>query len=227
MPVLYHSPLDAASRFVRLCLAEAGVAVDLVEERPAERREAFLMMNPAGTLPVLVENDVTVCGAGPIVEYLDETRGVDQGSRRLFPADPGARAEMRRLVDWFGFKFHEEVVSLFLHEKVTKRGMKGPAAAPDMTAIRAARANIRYHLKYVGFLMARRTFLAGEWLTVADLAAAAQFSVVDYLGDVPWDEDEAARTWYARMKSRPSFRPLLAEVIQGVAPAPNYANLDF
>ena len=87
--------------------------------------------------------------------------------------------------------------------------------SPDSTAIRAARANSGYHLRYIGWLCATRNGLAGERLTYADLAAAAHLSVADYLGDVPWDEDETAKRWYARVKSRPSFRPLLAETAAG------------
>lgn len=227
MLTLHHAPLDAASRFIRLCLGEYGLTADLIEERVTERREAFLILNPSGTVPVLVENGQAICGVSPIAEYLDETRGFDLGSRRLFPADPVMRAEMRRLTEWFLIKFEEEVTRLLVHEKLTKRSLKGSAASPDMTAIRAARTNIRYHLKYIGFLIARRSFLAGDWLTIADLAGAAHLSVVDYLGDVPWDEDEAAKTWYARMKSRPSFRALLADIVPGLAPASTYADLDF
>jgi glutathione S-transferase len=227
MLTLLHSPLDPASRFIRLCLAEHGLEFELQEERVLDRREGFLELNPAATLPVLLDDGRPVCGAGPIIEYLDETRGYDQGSRRLFPADPFARAEMRRLVDWFNLKFHEEVSHLLVHEKVTKRAVKGAAGAPDMSAIRAARTNVRYHVKYVGFLMTHRPFLAGDWLTVADLAGAAHFSTVDYFGDVPWDEDETAKTWYARMKSRPSFRPLLLDAVPGLPPSAVYADLDF
>lgn len=227
IPTLYHSPLDPASRFIRLCFGEYGLSLDLAEERVAERRDEFLLMNPAGTLPVLVENGNAICGAGVIAEYLDETRGFDLGSRRLFPADPLARAEVRRLVDWFTVKFHEEVSHLLTHEKVIKRSLKGNAGAPDMSAIRAARKNIRYHMKYVGFLMSRRTFLAGDWLTYADFVGAAYLSTVDYFGDVPWDEDEAAKTWYARIKSRPSFRPLLSDQVPGIPAQPCYADLDF
>lgn len=227
MLTLLHSPLEPASRFIRLCLGEYGLEAELAEERVLDRRDGFLELNPAATLPVLIEDGTAVCGAGPIVEYLDETRGFDLGSRRLFPADPAARAEMRRLVDWFGLKFHEEVSHLVYLEKVMKRSIRGAAGAPDMSAIRAARANVRYHLKYVGFLMSRRAFLAGDWLTVADLAGAAHLSTVDYFGDVPWDEDEAAKTWYARMKSRPSFRSLLADTVPGLPPSATYADLDF
>jgi len=60
-----------------------------------------------------------------------------------------------------------------------------------------------------------------------NLAAAAHLSCIDYLGDAQWDESETAKTWYARMKSRPSFRPLLAERLPGMTPSVAYADLDF
>ena len=93
--------------------------------------------------------------------------------------------------------------------------------------IRAARHNIRYHLAYIGWLVRARDWLAGNELTYADLAAAAHLSAADYLGDVPWSEDETAKNWYARLKSRPSFRPLLAETMAGIPPSKTYADLDF
>lgn len=224
---LHQGMLDPASRFIRLCLGECAVRFDAVYENVDQRRPDFLRLNPAGHVPVLVDEERAIVGAAPIAEYLDETRGSELGSRRLLPADAVARAEVRRLVEWFSLKFHDEVSHLIVHEKLTKRSYKGGQSAPDMGLIRAARANIRYHLKYIGFLMNTRSFLAGEWLSIADLAAAAHLSSVDYFGDVPWDEDNAAKTWYARMKSRPSFRPLLSEELPGLPPAAHYADLDF
>ncbi len=226
MIVLHHSPLDAASRTARLCLAEYGLAFELVEEKPWERRTEFLAMNPAGTVPVMVEDGVVVSGIGPILEYLDETRGPGAGSRRLLPGAPAERAEVRRLLDWFLVKMRSEVSSHLVREKVTKRFDRS-GESPDTTAIRAGKANLRYHLHYIGFLMSQRSFMAGDWLTVADLAAGAELSVADYLGDVPWGEDETAKTWYARIKSRPSFRALLAEQVAGISPPQAYTDLDF
>ncbi|MGA0532718.1 glutathione S-transferase family protein [Hansschlegelia sp. KR7-227] len=230
MAILYHHPLCPHSRFVRLVMSEYGLAADLVEERVWERREPFLSLNPAGTTPVLVEKSMpSVPGADIIAEYLDETRGLALGDRRLLPENPRERVETRRLTDWFNRKFFEEVSSHLVTEKIYKRFMPTNlgGGAPEMAAIRASRANIRYHLKYLGYLIRQRNWLAGDRLTYADLAAAAHLSVVDYLGDVPWDEDESAKGWYARVKSRPSFRPLLAETVRGAAPAPHYADLDF
>jgi glutathione S-transferase len=164
-----------------------------------------------------------------IAEYLDETRGTEAGDRRLLPADASSRVEVRRLASWFHDRFFDEVSGFLVTERIYKQSMRteqggGP---PDTSAIRAARHNIRYHLAYIGWLARRRTWLAGERLSYADLAAAAHLSVVDYLGDVPWTEDEAAKTWYARVKSRPAFRPLLGETLAAIPPSATYADLDF
>jgi glutathione S-transferase len=228
--LLFHHPFCPHSRFVRLMLGEYGAAVRLVEDRVWERREAFLLLNPAGTTPVLVEEGhPAVPGADVIAEYLDETRGSELDARRLLPIEPGTRVEVRRLTGWFNAKFFEEVTNLLVVEKIYKRHMSvnhggGP---PDTQAIRAARSNIRYHLAYIGWLMRGRTWLAGERLSYADLAAAAHLSVADYLGDVPWNEDEGAKNWYARVKSRPSFRTILADTLPGIPPSATYADLDF
>jgi glutathione S-transferase len=226
MPVLHHYPLSAPCRFIRLALAELGETVTLAEEMPGERREDFLALNPAGNLPVLVDDDGTrVAGWAAIAEYLSETRGGRVGEHRLMPASPVDRAEVRRLDDWFLGKMEAEVTQYLVTEKVLKRQRGGQS--PDPAAIRAARANIRYHLNYVGYLAGRRNYLAGRELSYADLAAAAALSTVDYLGEVPWDEDATAKAWYARMKSRPSFRALLADSLKGMPAATHYANLDF
>ncbi len=152
-----------------------------------------------------------------IAEYLDETRGADLGEHRLLPREINARVEVRRLMNWFNDKFFAEVSGPLVTERVFKRHMSRQqgGGSPDTEAIRAALANIRYHLAYIGWLVRTRDWLAGERLTYADLAAAAHLSSVDYLGDVPWNEDEAAKNWYARVKSRPSFRPLLVEIHAG------------
>ena len=230
MATLHHSPFCPNSRFVRLALAEMGMEPVLVEERPWERRAEFLLLNPAGSTPVLVEQTgLAIPGAGIVAEYLDETRGLGLADRRLLPEATAVRVEVRRLLDWFLVKFDAEVTEYLVTEKIYKRFMTSAdgGGPPDMAAIRAARTNIRHHLKYIGYLIGRRRWIAGDDLTYADLAAAAHLSCVDYLGDVPWDEDEMARDWYARVKSRPSFRALLADRVPGMSPAAHYADLDF
>jgi glutathione S-transferase len=230
MLTLFHHPICPHSRFVRLILEEYGLPVRLVEERVWERRPEFLTLNPAATTPVLVEEGgPAVPGAGVIAEYIDETRGTAAPERRLMPGDPGARVEVRRLMSWFNDKFFEEASGPLVMERVYKRYIPAGSGggAPDTEMLRAAKSNIKYHLAYVGWLVRARDWLAGDSLTYADLSAAAHFSAADYLGDVPWDEDETAKNWYARIKSRPSFRALLSEVLRGLPPSRTYADLDF
>jgi len=230
MLTLFHHGLCPQSRFVRLALGEYGITHRLVEERPRERRHEFLAMNPAGTLPVLVEEGrPPIPEARTIAEYLDETRGTELGDHRLLPPDLAARVEVRRLLNWFCEKFFTEVSGPLTTERVLKRQMSRQqgGGSPDTDAIRAASANIRYHLAYIGWLVQTRDWLAGERLSYADLAAAAHLSSVDYLGDVPWNENDAAKNWYARVKSRPAFRPLLIDTQAGIPPSKTYADLDF
>jgi glutathione S-transferase len=230
MLTLFHHPFCPHSRFVRLALAEQGLEHHLVEERPWDRREEFLTLNPAATLPVVVTEGVPpVPGAAAIAEFLNEMQGAELREHRLMPAEIGRRVEVRRLSSWFNDKFFAEVSGPLVLERFYKRHMRveqggGP---PDTEAIRAGKANVRYHLSYIGWLVRTRDWLAGERMSFADLAAAAHLSTVDYLGDVPWSEDETAKNWYARIKSRPSFRPILAEMFPGQPPSASYADLDF
>lgn len=230
MLTLFHHPLLASCRFVRLVLGEFGEEIELIEEQPWSRRKEFLAINPAGSLPVLLaEGDVPIVGPTVISEYLDETRGALKRDKRLLAENPMDRAEIRRLVDWYLVKTDGEVTRHIVRERVFKPQMPSQlgGGSPDSTAIRAARSNIKQHLKYTNWLAGSRNWLAGSRITYADAAAAAAFSVLDYLGEVDWRDHAAARDWYARVKSRPSFRPLLNDRVRGLAPAAHYADLDF
>lgn len=230
MLTLLHHPFCPHSRFIRLAAGEHGVEMRLVEERPWLRRPEFLMMNPAAETPVLLADGAPpIPGAGIICEFLDETIGRDMQEGRLMSQHTNDRIEVRRLLSWFNDKFFAEVSRPLVTERIYKRFMSSDEGGgpPDMDAIRAAKVNVRYHLQYIGWLVGTRNFIAGERLTYADLAAAAHLSAIDYLGDVPWSEDEAAKAWYARIKSRPSFRPLLADWLAGVPATAAYVDLDF
>jgi glutathione S-transferase len=219
---LYHLPLSPQCRLVRLVLGEKRLEVELVEERVWERRLDFLRLNPAGEAPVYVEADGrALSDVAAIVEYLEET-GPEP---RLLPTDPLERAEARRLVGWFNGKFDREVTRNLVGERVDKRLAR--SGHPDSAAIKAGARAMKTHLDYVGWLAERRRWLAGETLTLADFAAAAHLSCLDYIGDAPWEVSAAAKDWYARVKSRPCFRPLLADHLPGFNPPPHYADLDF
>lgn len=230
MHLLYHYPFCPFSRIVRLALAIYGVDFRMVEERPWDRRTAFLKLNPAGDIPVLVDErtNLVIPGVAVIAEYLEELHA-DHGHSCLMPGDVAKRVEVRRLMGWFNEKFSDEVTRNLVMEKIHRRFMpkKMGGGSPDALAVRAGLVNIRVHIKYVGYLIRTRKWLAGDEISYADLAAAAHLSCVDYLDHVPWDEDGDARMWYARVKSQPMFRSLLADRVPGMPPSSSYANLDF
>ncbi|WP_419897842.1 FtsZ-binding protein FzlA [Roseomonas sp. USHLN139] len=222
MRILYHQPLCPYSRKVRLVLSEKRIPFEVRIERVWERREEFLEMNPSGTVPVLVEeNGLILADSYAICEYLDEA----YPDLPLMGRTLGERAEVRRLVAWFDGKFAREVTDNLLVEKQWKRLMGRGSA--DAAALRAGYANLKPHLDYLGWLAETRLWLAGNSLSLADLAAAAHLSALDYIGDLDWSLNDAAKDWYARVKSRPAFRPLLADRVSGVNPPPHYADLDF
>lgn len=230
MLTLFHHPMSTASRFVRLMFAEYGEELQLIEEKPWTKRREFLQLNPAGTLPVLLtERELPVAGAFVIAEYVDETRGIMQRGHRLLAEDPMNRAEIRRLTEWFLVKMENEVTRHIVRERIFRPMMKPEegGGSPDSAAIRAARGNVREHMKYLNWLAASRDWVAGTKLTYGDLAAGAAVSSLDYLGEVPWSEFPQAKDWYMRLKSRPSFRPLLLDRVRGLAPVSHYADLDF
>jgi len=222
MRTLIHLPLCPFARKVRMVLDEKGLNFALRAEPVWERRVDFLALNPACEVPVLVEQDgQVIADSTAICEYLEEV----QLDPPLIGVSPPSRAETRRLVAWFDLKFYREVTRNLVDEKVTKR--QQGRGAPNSAAVRAGYANIGIHLDYIRYLSERRRWLAGDLFSLADIAAAAQVSCLDFMGDVAWERYPEAKDWYARVKSRPSFRPILADHVPGIQPAAHYADLDF
>ena len=220
---LYQFPLCPYSRKVRLLLGEKGVGYELARENPWEQRDEYLDMNPAGQTPVLVEDaqGLVLIDSAAICEYLEET--VERAT--MLPGTAANRAEVRRLTTWFDMKFHDEVVRPLMFERMEKRLVH--RASPDAKALREAMRRANGHLDYMDWLLDNRRWMAGPLLSLADLAAAAHLSVADYLGGIDWRGHDRTRHWYAGMKSRPSFRPLLSERMEVIAPPEHYDKVDF
>ncbi|MGI9485713.1 MAG: glutathione S-transferase family protein [Geminicoccaceae bacterium] len=218
---LLHFPLCPYSRKVRLALAEKELEVAAEAIEPWLCREDLKTGNPAAEVPLLEDRGRIIVDSGVIVEYLEET----QRGRSLLGKEASQRAEIRRLIAWFDKKFVRDVTDLIWHEKLIKR--LRDRATPDSAAVRRGLANIHEHLEYIGQLFDRNHWLGGDELTLADITAASQLSVLDYMGDVPWEKHPTARLWYAKIKSRPSFRPLLADRLPSIRPVTHYDDLDF
>jgi glutathione S-transferase len=218
---LYQYTLCPFSRKVRFACAVKGISVELVREFPWERRDAFAALNPAVQTPVIQNGNIVLADSAAICDYFEET----VARTPLLGAGPEERAEARRLVAWFDQKFYAEVTAPLLTQRMYNRLVA--RQPPDAGIVRAAARNAEAHLDYVDFLLDRRRWLSGPAFGLADIAAVAQISVADYLGGIEWEGHDAARTWYSALKSRPTFRPMLGERMEGLPPPAHYDKLDF
>lgn len=221
MARLYHVPLSPFCRKVRLTLAEKRIEVELIEERYWEPSAEFMRRNPAGKVPVLRYEGKLLTESHAICEYLDDL----VPSPQLIPRKPDARYEVRRLCAWFDDKFHAEVTRNLLYERVNKKIMN--RGYPDSQAIKTGSARIKFHIDYMDWLLGQRRWLAGNDMSLADFTAAAHLSCLDYISDVDWQRSDLVHEWYAKLKSRPAFRTLLADQVAGFPPPAHYADLDF
>jgi len=219
---LFAFPLCPFSRKVRLALSEKGVAYEIVREHPWDPSDLFGQVNHARRTPALwlEEKNLALADSQAICEYFEET--IDRTPLILGTA--AARAEIRRLVALFDEVLFADVVGPLINEKMTKRIVT--RQPPDSQALRHAMRLAHEHLDYIDWLVDTRRWLAGAQLSLADFAAAAQISVADYLGGIDWSGHDGAHGWYRVIKSRPSFRSLLLDKMEGVPPASTYADVN-
>ncbi len=219
---LYQFPLCPFSRKIRLLMGEKNIPYDPQREDPWNASDTFYNLNPAGRTPVLVDEErgIALSDSRAIGEYLEET--VDRVP--MISGTAAGRAEIRRLTALFDENFFHDVTEPLLNERMKKRLiLKQP---PDSTVLSEAMRMAHGHLDYMDWLIDNRPWLAGSTMSMADLAAAAQISVADYLGGIDWRDHEQTRGWYAVFKSRPSFQPLLTERMDGIRPPEHYAKVD-
>lgn len=221
MVLLVHHSIVPQSRKIRLLMAEKKMLFVLKEEEPWNLSSEIANINPSGDLPILIFDGTVISGNYAITEYLEESNP----QYKLLPEDAKNKAEVRRIMEWFDTKFYNEVYKYIVAEKIIKRFQY--KLAPNSKILKAGLNNLRFHMEYIDYLADKNNYLAGNTITMADLTAAAHLSILDYLGDIPWEEYKNAKTWYAKIKSRPSFKEILKDNIKGIAPSSNYTNLDF
>lgn len=221
MVLLVHSNILPQCRKIRMMMAEKKILFCLREENPWALSKDIRKINPAGELPVFIFDGNIVAGNYAISEFLEET----YTQTRLINGNNKQRAETRRLTDWFDNKFQREVFQYIVGEKIYKRfSLRQP---PEAKRIKTGTNNLRFHLEYIDWIIERNNYLVGDSFSLADISAATQLSVIDYLGDVPWNDYKNAKLWYSKVKSRPSFKEILNDRIKGIYPSKHYADLDF
>ena len=221
MVLLVQHSVSPISRKVRIIMSEKKMLFVLREEEPWKLSQECYKLNPAGELPIFIYDGNILCGNTAICEFLEET----SKDNKLLPSTPKERAEVRRLTEWFDVKFNRDVYRNLVYEKVHKRFAFGKT--PDSKILKNGYNNLAFHLEYIDWLTEQNNYLAGDFFSMADISAAANLSILDYLGDIPWEDYKNAKLWYSKIKSRPSFKDILKDNIKGILPARNYADLDF
>ena len=221
MVLLVHHSISPQSRKARLIMAEKKMLFVLKEEEPWNISDEISNINTSGDIPILIFDGSVISGNYAITEYLEESNP----QYKLLPENAKERAEVRRIVEWFDNKFYNEVYRYIVYEKIIKRFQY--REAPNSKILKAGLNNLRFHMEYIDYLADKNNYLAGNIITLADLTVAAHLSILDYLGDINWEEYKNAKLWYAKIKSRPSFKDILKDSIRGITPSANYTNLDF
>lgn len=225
MRTLFYYPLHAFSRIVRVMLGEKQLECKLVHESPWNLSEQLLKSNRFGSLPALIDvNGTSVSGIYSIVEYLEES----YPEQNLLGRNAMQRMESRQIASWFALDFFHEVYCPILNEKIIKRFKSKAVNTPNPAIIRNASHKIPKYMGHLSYLLTKRSWLAGNEFTIADIFASSFLSVLDYLSTLKWmNYDDSILTWYVRIKSRKSFRGLLADSVPNMPPDPLYAKLDF
>jgi glutathione S-transferase len=223
MRVLYHYTLCPFSRKARVVLLEKKLTFQPIVEQFWQRNKELLILNPAGAVPVLVEDGKNViAGSQIIAEYLEESH---LETINLLGISPLQRAEVRRVCSWFDDKFYSEVSNYILQERVYKSFKK--EGSPNSSSLRVASKNLVYHLEYIKFLLKKRKWLCGENFSLADITAACHISSLDYLNEISWTNNKEIKDWYVLIKSRPSFFPILDDKVFNFSASRHYKMLDF
>jgi len=211
---LVHLVFQPASRLVRLMAGEKRLVID-----PHQAEDAHAHM------PVFTDLDGAECfGLWAIVDHLEGA----YPEVPLVPETPAERRETLRWLDWSMYVLNDHVTKKIVYEKANPRFTGAPSrSTPDMNVIRGGREALRELMPMLGKTVDLHGYLVSRACTLADLALAAHLSDLDYFGEVPWDTNVPLREWYMRMKSRPSFRSLLADRVPGQPPMSHYAELDF
>lgn len=220
---VYHYTFCPFSRKLRVVLSEKNIDFSLREEKYWENNYDFMKINPSGMTPaVLFENNTSLNGTHTLFEYFEKTTPIPA----LLPSNSIEQAKVRSLVEWFDNKFYQEITKHIFTEKILKTILHNNKT-PVSSRIRAAKSNLVYHLDYMKFLLKNNTYLFGEKLTIADISAASQISILDYTHDINWEKNIKVKSWYSLIKSRPSFRSILQDRIIELSPPSHYLNPDF
>jgi len=189
---LFSDPYSIHSHRVRFVLAEKNVTVEVVDTDPLSLPEDVIDVNPYGTLPTMLDRELTLYDSRIIIEYLDERFPHPP----LLPVDPVNRAESRLLLyrvehDWY------------THVETILKGGKNSAAA---------RKDLRDSLVSTSPVFSAKEFFMSENFTVVDASIAPLLWRLPELGiELPASAAKDIDHYANRLFEREAFQQSLSE----------------
>ncbi len=202
--MLFYDSVGPNPKVVRVFMAERGISgipTETVDIRGGVNRQPeFLARNPSGQCPALaLDNGLILAEITAICEYLDE---VGPAGQTLIGATPEERAETRMWMRRIDLNILEPMANGFRFAEGLKMFQNRlhciPQAADDL------KATAQEKLTWLDGLMAGRTYICGDRLTLADILL---FVFVDFFAGIKQplnEENKNILAWYGRMKARPS-----------------------
>lgn len=156
----------------------------------------FRAMNPAGKVPVIDDNGVVVWESHAILRYL----AARYGNESMWPQAPAKRARIEPWIDWSQTSFQVDFLT-----GVFWGLYRTPEPQRDWAAIRGALARCAEHTQILDKALAARPFLAGDALTLADIAVGSLMFRYFTL-DIERPVQRNLQSWYHRLADRPAYR---------------------
>lgn len=162
----------------------------------AQHRPDFVAMNPNRKMPVLEDGDLKLWESNAILQYMAEKNKSD-----LYPADSFARADIARWLFWEATTW-DPAFAILLWENVAKGALRG--GEPDATEVIKGLEKFNAAAAILDAHLARRAYVCGDKLTLADLALASSLSAAEQAQVSLAAYPHIAR-WFSSLEALPAW----------------------
>ncbi len=189
---MYSDVTSPYSHRVRLVLAEKNITVEITDVDPLNISDDVMDLNPYGTLPTLVDRDLTLFNSRIIMEYLDERFPHPP----LLPVDPVSRATSR----------------LYMHRVTTDWYNKMDAILAGGKGVAKARKELRESLTATAPIFAAKPYFMSDEFTLVDCSIGPMLWRLPALGVELPAQAKPVLDYAARLFERESFQQSLTEI---------------
>ncbi|MDH5796013.1 MAG: glutathione S-transferase family protein [Anaplasmataceae bacterium] len=218
--ILNYNPISVQCRKLLVFMHEVRVEFELKKVKYISKINSIY--DPTLPHPILIDQRNEIFDGDAACQYIHEMHNI---YKNLYGSNASCRAEVRAMYNFLENKMYNEAVFIIINERIVKFIYEN--SSPDSIALNNSKKKIAFYLEYLDCLLDSHQWLVPYGFSIADISAAAQISILDYLNDVSWEKYARLKDWYAVIKSKPSFKAILNSRIQGFYPSRHYSDLDF